>query len=281
MTVGSLFSGIGGLELGLEWAGMRTIWQCEADEAARTILSHHWPDIPCYPDVRDIDWNAIERPDLICGGFPCQDISHCNTKATGIDGNKSGLWRYLYASVRALRPDWVLVENVAALRHRGADRVLTELEEADYTCWPSVVGAGMCGAPHRRHRVFIVAHSNSARIVRDRRPDSLGGEGQSGRTLHIGHEVSDTGTSQVSRDRDADLQRSDCHGPQNQPGVGRVIDGISAWMDGTWEEGVARTAQPSRGSSLRLRTLGNAVVPQVAFALGRAILLMQKNFEQG
>src|SRR5262249_35665923 len=99
----------------------------------------------------------VPRCDLIAGGFPCQDISAAG-KGAGIGGTRSGLWFEMARIIAGVRPAWVLVENVPALRARGADRVLADLEEIGYTCWPFVVGAWAVGAPHRRDRVWIVAH---------------------------------------------------------------------------------------------------------------------------
>lgn len=165
MNVLDLFSGIGGFSLGLERAGMRTVAFCEIDPFCRSVLRHHWPNVPIFDDVRTIDPIGLGRIDVICGGFPCQDIStarHAN--APGLDGKRSGLWFEMFRLVRECRPDWVLIENVSRLRTLGADRVLSDLGSEDYTARPLVVGAGDAGAPHPRARVWIVANSNRIRI---------------------------------------------------------------------------------------------------------------------
>lgn len=153
----SLFTGIGGMDLGLDRAGMTCIGQVEIDPYCRAVLARHWPDVKRMEDVRDVTAESFERPDLICGGFPCQDISVAG-KGAGLTGARSGLWYEMLRVIRASRPRWVLAENVPALRTRGADAVLDDLEGAGYTCWPLVVGAEHVGAPHRRHWVFIVGH---------------------------------------------------------------------------------------------------------------------------
>ncbi|AIM51016.1 DNA methyltransferase [Mycobacterium phage Ochi17] len=123
MNVLSLFSGIGGLELGLERAGMTVVGQVEINPYCRQILAKHWPDVPRHDDVRTTVewWESEERPrvDLICGGFPCQDISNAGARK-GITGPKSSLWGGMLHTVRNIRPRYVLIENVAALLVRGS-----------------------------------------------------------------------------------------------------------------------------------------------------------------
>ena len=158
-TFGSLFAGIGGIDLGLERAGWEARWQVEIDDFAASVLARHWPDVPRHRDVREVGKHNLEPVDLIAGGFPCQDISVAG-KGAGLDGERSGLWFEHLRIVQELRPTWVLAENVPALRTRGADTVLDGLAAAGYSCWPLVVGARHVGAPHRRDRVWIVAHAS-------------------------------------------------------------------------------------------------------------------------
>lgn len=167
-SVLSLFTGIGLHDLGLERAGFRIAAQVELDQYCRAVLERHWPEVTRFGDVRTVSADAlrlagVERIDLITGGFPCQDISVAG-KGAGLDGKRSGLWHEMRRVVSDVRPDWVLAENVPALRTRGADRVLTDLAAIGYTCWPIVVGALHAGAPHRRLRVWIVAHRNGAEL---------------------------------------------------------------------------------------------------------------------
>lgn len=156
MTYGSLFSGIGGLDLALEAFGHTPVWQAESDPYARAVLAKHWPEVRRYNDVREIDHEAPPA-DIICGGFPCQDISSAGSRA-GIDGARSGLWAEYARIVRELRPRAVFVENVSDLAVRGLDRVLGDLAaigfDAEWTC----VRASDVGAPHRRERIFILAY---------------------------------------------------------------------------------------------------------------------------
>lgn len=172
LTVGSLFSGIGGLDLGLERAGMTVRWQVEIDPFCNRVLRRHWPDVARFRDVREVAADELEGVDLIAGGFPCQDISGAG-RGAGLAGERSGLWFEFLRIVRELRPAWVLVENVPALRTRGADVVLGGLEEEGYATTAPVVGARHVGAPHRRDRVWIVAHGPRPGR-RQPRPDDAG-----------------------------------------------------------------------------------------------------------
>ncbi len=160
MTFGSLFSGIGGIDIGLERVGFEPLWQCEVNKFCRKLLTKRWPDIKLYGDIKDID-EKTPRPDVLCGGFPCQDISTANTKGKGLDGSKSGLWFEFYRVIRILRPRYVLVENVANLVNKGLDRILQGLAEIGYDAEWQVLSAAQFGAWHLRRRIFIVAYTNS------------------------------------------------------------------------------------------------------------------------
>lgn len=114
IRVGSLFSGIGGLDLGPELAGMSIRWQVECDDYCLSILTKHWPHVPKYRDVRNLPFNDLDPVDLICGGFPCQYLSNAGSKL-GITGPRSGLWFSFAEVIRQLRPRWVLIENVPGI----------------------------------------------------------------------------------------------------------------------------------------------------------------------
>lgn len=158
--IGSLFSGIGGLELGLERAGVgRVVWQCEIDTFARSVLARHWPDVTRFEDVRTLG-TTIDVPavDVLCGGFPCQDISHANVASRlGLAGAKSGLWHEYRRIVELVRPSFVVVENVAAWRD-WLPVVRLALHDLGYASLPLQLSAADVGAPHGRPRVFVVAY---------------------------------------------------------------------------------------------------------------------------
>lgn len=157
MTFGSLFAGIGGFDLGFERAGLRCVWQVEIDPYCRRVLEKHWPHVPRWDDVRTFTGDGYERPDVICGGFPCQDISNAGKRA-GIEGERSGLWAEYARIIRLLRPRFVVVENVSALLVRGLGRVLGDLAACGYDAEWDCIPAAAVGAPHIRDRVFVVAY---------------------------------------------------------------------------------------------------------------------------
>ena len=164
LTVGSLFTGIGGFDLGLEWAGLSIQWMCERDRQRRTWLQQNWPHVEIATDVR-----GFEPPyaDVICGGFPCQDISQANPNAEGLHGARSGLWFEMLRIIRRLRPRYAVVENVPALRFpgRGLGTLLGGLAEIGYDAEWESLQASQFGLPHKRERVFIVAYPHERRRV--------------------------------------------------------------------------------------------------------------------
>lgn len=273
MRIGSLFSGIGGLELGLERAGVgNTVWQVEKEPFCRQVLARHWPDAIRYEDVTEVDWNTVEPVEVICGGFPCQDISLAG-KGAGLDGERSGLWREYVRAVRVLRPRYVVVENVAALFVRGFDRVLGDLASLGFDAEWSIVSAASVGAPHLRRRVFVLAYADRGRLEVGPQLDGQAEQDPAdghprGRHAHgLCDEMADAdraigptaGSASEAVQGPAPLQRPGRRGCLSrehwavEPDVGRVADGVPSRVD-------------------RLKGLGNAVVPQVAEAIGRAIM---------
>jgi len=184
LTVGSLFSGIGGLDLGLEWAGFETKWFCEIEPFPQKVLKKHWPEVPIYNDVRQITTDTVIPVDVIVGGFPCQDISWAGL-GRGIDynlseqeGTRSGLWWEMWRVIRDLRPRYVIAENVPALTHRGLDIVLGSLAQIGYDAEWQTISAASVGAPHIRERVFIVAHRNNGGMEVRRSDNASEGKGR-------------------------------------------------------------------------------------------------------
>ena len=164
ITVGSLFAGIGGLELGLEMTGgFKTVWQVENDKYATRVLEKHWPDVRRWGDVATFppDDGHDYRCDLICGGFPCQDISYAG-KGEGLGGERSGLFYEAARVIRILEPRYVLLENVSALLTRGLDAVLGTLASLGYDAEWHCIPAAAVGAPHIRDRVFIIGYANAS-----------------------------------------------------------------------------------------------------------------------
>ena len=161
LTVGSLFSGIGGFDLGLERAGMKVIWQSEIDQFACKVLKKHWPDVPNLGDITKVDWTNIERPDVICGGYPCQPFSTAGKRGGATDSRH--LWPAMFNAICLLRPRYALMENVRGHLSMGFGDVLADLASIGFDAEWQVIPAAAVGAPHKRDRVFIVAYPNDKR----------------------------------------------------------------------------------------------------------------------
>lgn len=158
LEVGSLFTGIGGLDLGLEQAGLKTVWQVEFDDWAREKLAENFPHTEKFKDVREVGRHNLRAVDVICGGFPCQDISVANTSGQGLDGEKSGLWFEMFRIICELRPKYALIENVPNLLNRGLHRVLSDLASIGFDAEWQTLRASTFGLPHKRNRLFIISY---------------------------------------------------------------------------------------------------------------------------
>lgn len=205
MNVLSLFSGIGGLELGLERAGMTTVGQVEIDPFCQRVLAKHWPEVPRHDDVRTAPgwWRSEQRPPVhvVVGGFPCQDVSAAGRRA-GIEGEQSGLWAAMAAVVRDLRPRYVIVENTPGLLARGMGRVVGDLASLGYDAEWDCVPAAAVGAPHLRARVWLLAYPGGQR-------------GQADHALQAGWPLPELRAWW-----------------QTEPGVDRVADGVPRGLAG-------------------------------------------------
>lgn len=298
LKVLDLFSGIGGFSLGLDQTGgFRTVAFCESDPYCRKVLTKHWPGIPIHRDVRHLDGKKLRGTvDVITGGFPCQDISTAGKRA-GLAGERSGLWSEFARLIGEIRPAFAVVENVPMLlagdRGRWFGRVLGDLAEIWYDCEWHCIPAAYLGAPHRRDRVWLLAHNVSDQLWDEsRRRDGQDGtnEAKSGndgasqlmadaprkrrngaRNARTPRRAEPPNSDQImpntfqqrlERKLEAWAEARAINGPGDgchpawwvvEPDVGRVADGIPARVD-------------------RLRCLGNAIVPQMAALIGEAIL---------
>jgi len=162
MKFGSLFSGIGGMDLGLECAGMTCAWQVEIDDYCQRVLKKHWPNVPKYGDVKNVGRQNLEPVDLLVGGFPCQPHSVAG-KRRGAEDDRN-LWPEFSRVIREMRPRYVLAENVPGIITTYLDTVLSDLESQGYTCATFGIPAGAFGAPHLRQRIFVVAYTNRKRL---------------------------------------------------------------------------------------------------------------------
>jgi DNA (cytosine-5)-methyltransferase 1 len=160
LNVLDIFSGIGGFSIGLEAASMQTVAFCEINPFCRKILTKHWPSVPIFTDITTLhkeDLKTLPRIDIIAGGFPCQDISVAG-KQKGITAKRSGLWKEFVRLINEIRPKYAIIENVANLRSSGLISVLQDLWEIGYDAEWHCIPASAFGAPHRRDRIWIIAH---------------------------------------------------------------------------------------------------------------------------
>lgn len=165
MKIGSLFTGVGGFDLGAERAGCQIAWQVENNKHCRSVLKKHWPDVALYKDVHDVGRTVLSGVDLICGGFPCQDLSQAG-KREGLAGKRSGLWWEFHRSLGELLPTWCLIENVPGLLSSSDGRdmltLVNSLEELGYGWSYRILNSQYFGVPQRRRRVFIVGRLGGA-----------------------------------------------------------------------------------------------------------------------
>lgn len=313
LRVLDLFSGIGGFSLGLErTGGFETVAFCEIEDYPRRVLAKHWPGVPIYDDVRTLTGNRLAADgitaDVICGGFPCQDLSTAGNQA-GIDAERSGLWSKFARLVGELRPRFAIVENVSALLSGPSERpgqwfgrVLGDLATLGYDAEWNCIPASAVGAPHRRDRVWIIAYPGEVRCDAGRAAEPLQGtrlvgecfadqpmadadgiacaQGRASYATKIeGRRQSDRGgiVANVS-----DTEQSGLEGQQRPQfaagagtrfaidvGAGRARFGTSQWG---FEPELGRVADGIPNRVERIAALGNAVVPQIPEIIGLAIL---------
>jgi DNA (cytosine-5)-methyltransferase 1 len=280
LTFGSLFAGIGGFDLGFEWAGMSCKWQVEIDDYANRVLAKHWPGVPRWRDVRTWPQPGTESVDVICGGFPCQDISNAGKRA-GLDGDRSGLFFEIIRIACELEPRFIVLENVAALLNRGMGRVLGELAEIGFDTEWHCIPASAVGAPHVRDRVFLLAYTKSKRINRNMGNDSK--EKKTNRKWpnqfnSFSENVANAESKRPQRRRPAKQQISNSWDEQIK--LGRNCDSART---NNWavEPAVGRVAHGISNRVDRLKCLGNAIVPQVAYLVGKRVIEINEIIESG
>lgn len=291
ITIGSLFSGIGGFELGLERAipNAKTIWQCEQNAFAQKVLKKHWPDVPIYDDIKEMKHGSIDIVDIICGGFPCQDISQAG-KGKGIaNGERSGLWFEMLRIIDIVQPRIAIAENVTAItqKGRGMDIVISSLAKIGYDVEWIDVRASDEGAPHKRERIFFVAYPNGFSDWRKHKT----------RILHNKERNTKNNTKKIRSNGNATF-RNICENndgtrcePTNtisertqisiegkHPSV-KMFGSESQerrvntyWSKGTIESPICRVDDGISNRVDRLKALGNAIVPQCSETIGRYIM---------
>lgn len=242
----SLFTGIGGLDLSAEWAGFQTVGQCEWAPYPTKILEKHWPDVPRWRDIKTLtgdnfyEWTGVRTVTVISGGFPCQPFSSAG-KRRG-DKDDRYLWPEMFRVISEIRPRWIVGENVVGIVHLALDRVLSDLEGIGYACQTFIIPACAVGAQHRRDRVAIVAADS----------DCFGCGRRGGQQRNDGNRTYPNAKRQTGWGK---VSYSTVPPVWNQTALSgdlRKDYGVSDWVD-------------------RIKSLGNAVVPQQFYPIFRAI----------
>ncbi len=289
LTMGSLFSGIGGLDLGLERSfkgQLQTAWQVEENQFCRSVLERHWPNAKRYNDVRTVGAHNLEPVEILCGGFPCQDISIAG-KGEGLNGKRSGLWWEFHRIINELRPSVVVMENVPAITIRGLSAVVGSLAQIGYDCQWTIISAKQCGAPHLRRRWFCVAYPYSigCRTSSDTQREHQHRVHREGDTTQ-GIQQRSEWQSGVGKDSNASTntnsQRiqeqsiwSESVGQERQSECGSSQDERTRqnyWQGFPTQPPVCRRDDGIPNRVDRLKSLGNAVVPQCAEWVGQQII---------
>lgn len=294
----SLFSGIGGLDLAAEWAGIQTVGQCEIDEYCQKILKKHWPQVPKWNDIRRLteksffEKTKLSRVDIISGGFPCQPFSVAG-KRKGKEDERY-LWGEMFRVIKELQPDWVVGENVPGIINLALEDILIDLEGEGFETRTFVFPACAVGAWHRRYRVAIVGNRQKSRGGRlsicQGEPqkedthfmwpgktvsDAKGNRQQGNRTLRKQELNIRQRQGQLKRDRDV----YDIGQRAIESGLDRMANGISHSLDRDLmlyhyfdsEPNISRVTTKKEDRTRRIKCLGNAVVPQQFFPVFQAI----------
>jgi len=264
-----LFSGIGGFALATDWAfeGVEHIF-CEIDAFCQKILKKHWPNSQIHHDIKHFKADDLGRVDLLTGGFPCQPFSVAGEQRAQDD--ERHLWPQMFRIIKECRPSWIIGENVAGIIELALEEVCLDLESEGYEVWPIVIPACAVNAPHRRDRVWIIAHAKSGRNSRTPREGWVKTKRQNLESNEQ-HQLDDSFWTTSNADgklpqrwAEKSPQRINCqkqferfcdnHNWEGlpQPGISRGDDGLSGRLD-------------------RTKSLGNAIVPQVAYEIIKLI----------
>lgn len=301
LTHGSLFSGIGGFDLGALWAGIPTLWQVEKNEYCRKVLQRHFPDARRYSDISEVKPNELEKVNIISGGFPCQPFS-TSGKLLG-QGDHRYLWPEMFAVIKGVRPGWVVIENVPNIINMAFDTLLSQLGSEAYQAGTFILPACGIDAPHRRDRLFVIAHTDRGGCERKSRREP----GKELADLHFrlqtffsSHPASQR--LEVPFERQQPVQQefrgiSETHSHSGRPGFpGPVYPGgisetsseeakqryepgricSNQWSHWDIEPRVGRVAHWIPNRVQRITALGNAVVPQLAWLIFSTIKMIEE-----
>jgi DNA (cytosine-5)-methyltransferase 1 len=253
MNHGSLFNGIGGFQLAAKQMGWNNIFSCEIDNFCNQVTQKHYPNCIQYEDIRNTNF-TIHRGtiDVLTGGFPCQDISNAKTHTSnkkyeqnGITGKRSGLWFEMLRAIKEIKPAFVVAENVSSLTHKGLHTVLLCLSEIGYNAEWATLPASQFGAPHQRERIWIVAYPNSY----GRKQESI--------------ILSQIINKKIRETPEWQLSRTICqtYGKKTLPQYCGIHDGVPLELH----------------HAKRIAAIGNAIVPQIAFEIFKAIVSAKYN----
>jgi len=294
-----LFSGIGGFTLAGEWAGFKTIAFCEKEEFCQKVLKKHWPEIPIIEEIRDFDGAKWRGATLLTGGFPCQPFSVAGQRRGKEDDRY--LWPEMLKVIKEAKPHWIFAENVPGIFRMALDTVLADLEGEGYTAGTFIIPACGLNAPHKRNRVWIIANSIDDGMRRGSHGNSEGGK----RTLQTERSNSHApdsdrfngndagfGSGKIPQQKKTEIQRSEnlyiSKGIDSNPTKQfrgtkqrlRQSEGYAsreairnAWQI-SWLEVAACFCRVDDGISdriHRLKALGNAIVPQIAYEILKKI----------
>jgi DNA (cytosine-5)-methyltransferase 1 len=274
MRHGSLFSGIGGFDLAAQWMGWENVFHCEWNEFGQKVLKHYWPNAESFTDITKSDFTKYANTiDILTGGFPCQPFS--------VAGNQQGteddrfLWPEMLRAIKEIRPRWVIGENVSGFINMALDQVLTEVENEGYQTEAYHIPACGIGAPHQRYRVWIVAYRNN------RQQNNANDKIQAGwnatinvcrnasNASHQGLQGGEVKGSIAGSGKDRDEQpagffRTNWQEFPTQSPLCNGNDGLSSRLD-------IDTISFSKWRNESIKAGGNAIVPQVAYELFKAI----------
>jgi len=282
MNVLDLFSGIGGFSIGLERAGFKTVAFCEIDKYCQLVLKKHWKDIKVYPDVREITKRQLEEdgcdfPEVITGGFPCQPFSVAGRQKGS--GDNRHLWPEMFRVIKEFKSRWIIIENVRGLINIQDGVVFetmhTDLESQGYETQTFNIPAAGVGAPHRRDRVWIVA--NSRRTIRGQQSSRNKESTRSG-TSQETKRSADSDSLARSSEREKIMADTESIQSRKSPeskrweDTSRRSEKKSAHNWWNVEPSVGRVVNGVQGRTHRLKGLGNAIIPQIAEEIGKAIM---------
>jgi DNA (cytosine-5)-methyltransferase 1 len=268
-----LFSGIGGFALAAGWAGFETVGFCDNEPYAQAVLKKHWPNVPIHGDIKTLDGTAYRGVTLLSGGFPCQPFSNAG-KRRGKDDDRY-LWPQMLRVIQEARPAWIVGENVAGIIGLALEQVCSDLEASGYDVEPIIIPACGVDAPHRRNRIWILANSKyNGQFANEKRKsikDALQAEQKrEDNSLHPSrtsgfskaeHNVADSNGRQFIKCKSEEKQI------QLFGESGERVRGVR-WLA---EPGVGRLANGIPNRVAKLKGLGNAIVPQVAYQIIKGI----------